>query len=418
MLNQLPKFQSTWLILVVALIVRILAGCYWESRLNEGQRFKFGDSDGYWHLATTIVEGEPYQYGSEYVKIFRTPGYPAFLSSLFWLGLTNVLSIRLVGAVLGALSVFLVCKIAERLFDQQTALAAGWIACFYPGAIAISILILAEMVFVPLMLSQLLLLILSWQSKETKGFVFYSMLSGVCFGLACLTRPSWILFVPFGMGLCLVFYQYRIRQLLVLGITLCMLCIVMTPWWIRNYKVSGRFVPTSLQTGPSLYDGLNPDADGSSNMQAIPGIQLPMLQQWKQDGKPNKDFEFAFNEHMKDRALKWATNHPGQVIKLALIKFKRIWMPMPNSQELGSFALRLAIGIFLLPLLIFGIWGAIRNCHNRMVFLVCCCPAIYFTLLHMIFVGSIRYRQPPMMTMLILAAAMLADWYRNKPRSA
>ena len=41
---------------------------------------------------------------------------------------------------------------------------------------------------------------------------------------------------------------------------LAALAVTMMPWWIRNYRVVGRFVPTSLQVGASLYDGWNPEA--------------------------------------------------------------------------------------------------------------------------------------------------------------
>jgi hypothetical protein len=40
---------------------------------------------------------------------------------------------------------------------------------------------------------------------------------------------------------------------------------------------------------------------------------------------------------------------------------------------------------------------------------LCWLPAIYFTLLHMVFVASIRYREPAMIALIPLAAATLVE---------
>ena len=72
-------------ILAVALALRLGAGVWWQSRLPEGKKFAFGDSESYWELGRTIARGQPYEYGPDRLKIFRTPGYPAVLAPLFLL---------------------------------------------------------------------------------------------------------------------------------------------------------------------------------------------------------------------------------------------------------------------------------------------------------------------------------------------
>ena len=49
----------------------------------------------------------------------------------------------------------------------------------------------------------------------------------------------------------------RVAGAIVLGLVM-----VMSPWWVRNARIYGRFVPTAVWMGASLYDGLNPARHG------------------------------------------------------------------------------------------------------------------------------------------------------------
>jgi hypothetical protein len=100
---------------------------------------------------------------------------------------------------------------------------------------------------------------------------------------------------------------------------------------------------------------------------------------------------------------------------LAVIKFQRIWNVWPNEPGLRSWPLRLAILLTYLPLLAFSVLGAWRFSTAGWPYVLSWLPAIYFTLLHMVFVGSIRYREPALLAMLPLAAGVLA---RASPRAA
>ena len=403
---------SSWrqlaLLLLVAFALRIAAGGVWQARLDG--RFALGDSESYWQLGRAIAEGRPYVYGQQDAQVFRTPGYPLLLAPIFLLagdGPGAVLLARAEAALFGTLAVLGVWWIALLLFDRQAAWIAALLAAFYPGAIVSSVLVLSEAPFCPLMLLQIALCILAWNAPPPNRRTAWGFAAGLAAGAATLMRPDWLLFTPLAAAVLMMPRSTPTAKQRA-AIAFCMilgLAAAMSPWWIRNARVTGRFVPTTLQVGASLYDGLNADADGSSNMDFVDRFiaEERLKSKGSTDG-PSPEFEQRLDRRMRDEALAWAWANPGRTARLAGKKFLRMWNIWPNERRLSGWPIRLVVFFTYTPLLFFAIIGAGRTLGRGWPYILCWLPAVYLTMLHVVFVSSIRYREPAMLVLLALAA--------------
>jgi hypothetical protein len=136
-----------------------------------------------------------------------------------------------------------------------------------------------------------------------------------------------------------------------------------------------------------------------------------LKQQQAVDAQPLADtrglFEDRLDKRMRDAALAWARENPGRVLNLAATKFSRMWSFVPNAAEFQSTALRLALAASYTPIILLAAIGAWRYARTDFSYLLLVLPALYLTCLHVIFVSSIRYRQPAMLPLIALAAGVL-----------
>ncbi|MFN3190495.1 MAG: ArnT family glycosyltransferase [Aureliella sp.] len=455
-------------ILGLAFLVRIGAAFYWHDNAialrdananfasnNEPPAFLLGDSLSYWTLAENLSQGKPYQYGSPDAKVFRAPLYPLFLVPFTILGSVDdaVLAARFAGAGLSCISIWFVILLANQIAGFRSAALAGGLASLHPGSVGMSVIVLSEALFMPLMLAAIWYLCRAFTSavppdgisrdRATPWYRSDSLCFGVCSGLAVLARPSWLLFIPFLFVVACTLgpdrkHYFRIVMLALLGFG-----VVMSPWWIRNAMVTGRFVPTTLQVGLSLYDGLHEGATGASDEGMKFAFDLQDEQRRIDQGTPPEErlstFEFRVDNLAKSKAVSWATQHPGEVAKLAIRKFLRTWSLWPDGGDVGSSAKRIVItlgsfGILALALVgtriaaLISIGGtdklrahepdkaveprdapllanASRGAGTILGWqlLICWLPCLYFTLLHMVFVGSVRYREPAIVVLSVVA---------------
>lgn len=399
-------WRLTIAILLVAFVLRLAAAVAWQWQLPRDQLFFFPDSQSYWALGRAIAHGEPYQFGTE-GRVFRAPGYPLILAGIFLVmgdGLAAVYAARIVGAVLGTVAVALVGTWAKIVLGGRAPHVASVLAAGYPGAIALSVFVLSEAPFVPLMLGQLICwTIADRRLSRSGGGLCYAVASGVLAGLASLCRPSWLLFTPLVALVWWVAAGGNRRYLASAALMLLGLAMTMAPWWIRNYMVVGRFVPTTLQVGASLYDGWNPRATGASDMSFVEPIRRQL------DQLPNQHFdrEVTLDRLLFRQAVAWAVRHPARVMELAAIKFLRLWNIWPNDIPLRQSGLAWLTAATYTPCLILGLVGLVRMRRLGWPVVLATAPALYLTLLHVVFVASVRYREPAMVAWMLLAAGAI-----------
>lgn len=343
----------------------------------------FPDSFRFHQFGIALAEGR------EHGSAFTAPFYPLFLSGIYRLFGVSYLNVRIAQALVGTASILLVFLLGRDIFSEKVGLIASFISAFYPFFIFFTGLLLTETLFIFLFLSLIYLLQRAVITKKIRYVVGVGLISGLCI----LTRPIIAYFLPFALFI-LLLTQHHKRQLVGYSFLIMILAgAVLSPWVIRNYQRFGKFIPLTTGGGITLYGSNNPRATGGSAFENIV---------WTEEMKRMDEIEL--DRHFRREAIQFMVNNPRRTVQLAGIRFKRFWNIIPNVEEYRDLKHKL-ISIFSYgPVLLFGIGGIILTAKKwrkaRLLYL----PIAFFILVHLIILGSIRYRVPIMPFVIIFAA--------------
>lgn len=389
-----------WLCLIVAAaaVLRIILLAYAE---RHPARFDFPDSHRYVLVATNIAAGKgPVE--SDQVRAGTDPLYPIILSVGARMGVQDEDGLlrfgRIVNCLFGLASVALLAVLARRLLGERPALIAAAILAVDPILLFFNALVLTETPYTALLLAAFCCLA---RLRDGHDKAAWAALSGLLFGLAALMRSS-SLFLP------ILLFPYiwqvsggSLKKRLAVGLTfLIAAAVTLVPTITRNYCLFGCFIPVRTGSGASLMEALGPWADGGPGMDRI---EYP-------------DFPPGDDECQRDRlcraaAWSWAGEHPAEVLRLAGAKLRRTWSITVNAADYASPLATVAAWLTVAPEFALIVGGIFLLRRERTTLLLLLVPAIYFTLLHAVFVGSVRYRVPAMPFLFILAAVALNRAY-------
>ncbi len=398
-----PRAHRRWIIAIVLIALLIRVGWCLSRPTGDDALAALPDQREYLDLGRSLLEGRGLHFYDErfrsVVHAYRMPLYPALVAGCF----ADVRAVRLVQSAMDASTVLAVALLAFTLLPPERRRAASAVAAaivaLNPFLVYFTGLILSETLFTAMLAWGMLLLIVGakggrMSDRDAAGDLLPHcprlgtllwLLGGLVIAGSTAARPAR------GAGV----QPFRVRWPLPVATTMLILTVaVLTPWACRNSAVTGHWLWTTSNSGVTAWDGFNPDATGASDQSGL--RMMPQLASMN---------EVERSSYLSSRATDYIRQNPRRAVELAVIKAGRTWSPMPLSADYGNWMYRLAGLGYAMPfdlLVLIGICAApIRRSAKALLL----APAVYFTLVHMASVGSLRYRIPVEPPLAVLAAA-------------
>jgi len=334
----------------------------------------------------------------------ESPLYPyVVLPAIYLLAGADVFAARVIQAALACLTVILIYLLTQRLFGRRAGVIAGAIAAIYAPFVIYDCELLSEWLLNLLCVASVLYLV---HLRRGEKFTPRQMLlCGVLIGAACATKPTILAFLPFAClwlaGGCRVRKESWVKPCLYIALGVAL---VILPFVLRSYIVSGELVPVRGNSGIMFLMGNNPTATGAF---AYPtgetGRKFRMLTQGKSQAEADR---IAFR-----LAFQFIRENPAQFLRLWFRKLLMFLSPEEIGNNISVRYFRdasfLRLPVFLsfgmvLPLVVAGMVLALRQLRRMWLL-----PA--FVLIQMLVIVSFivvgRYRLVVVPFLIVLGGA-------------
>jgi tetratricopeptide (TPR) repeat protein len=410
---------SAIVIFLIALAVRLIH--VWQLRAAPYFSVLLGDARGYDEWARRLAAGD--WLGSE--VFYQAPLYPYFLGVIYRFVGADVLTVRVIQAIVGAGSCAALTYAGTRLFSKRVGIVAGLVLAFYPAAIFFDALVQKSVLDLFFTCVALALIGIIVGGTDRPRPVWLAL--GATLGALSLTRENALL-----LAAVLFVWAVMRKSVTAAALFLAGMAVVLLPVVARNAAVGGGFYLTTSQFGSNFFIGNNPGSDGTY-MSLRQGRGDPAFE--RQDATelaqqalgrtltPGEVSDYWFaraTAYIRSEPLSWTR----LVLRKAALLVNTSEMFDTESQESHAehstiLAVTSPIGRFgvLVPLAIFGaivVWS-----RRSQLWILYALLAAYALSVILFFVMA-RYRHP-LLPLLVLFAAAGADgarrFWRTIPRA-
>lgn len=394
-LDELAHSRYILIILFMAAVLTRLIGAQLGGTRSE--------DDDHWHLqiAQHVLAGEGFRLDTDYgpTYSFIQPGFAAVHVVFMTLFKNFYLPERVLLHLFSALAILAYFFMARRLFPPAIALMSTLILILYPPqwfwmtrlnphSFATNMLIFAFLFFLV--------------ALERRS-VFISFGIGLLWGALTLMRPEYeagILCLAFA---CL-FAQMRLGRKLSMAAALVVgFILFLTPWMIRNYKITQRLVVSTTHYGVNFWFVFNPDYHYSStNPKSDPELEAAL------SAEPN---EVKRADLWVAAAKKFIRENPKLAVERCVFNFLTYWRPWLSPKVTSLFE-NVVYVVSYAPIFICFLWGLFKIPWRDPRWIAIVSFLGYKMLAHVPFYMIVRFREATMPMMLLVATLPLVSLFK------
>lgn len=329
-------------------------------------------ADGYDQLAANLVNGNGYRMFPDTAKtLMREPGYPVLLAGIYSVFGEGFTAVKLANMLMAFATAWLMMQLAGELSNNRLMiLGPPLLFLFHPGTLIAESRGAIELLYT---LSLALFVWTLYAAVKSNRILYYAA-SGAVLGLTVLIRSVPILFPIFVLAYLLVFERQRSSNIFIsfrnVAVMIAVMVVVLSPWIIRNYHLTGKFVPTasvlgvSAQAGEYVFthysdgDRWFVDAEAAKERNAVAEeLGFHLKEGYYQYFYSSTD-ELKFSSYLLARVADDYRKSPGLFARVISMNLLYFWV---GGKTETSVIMNLVVQVPLLILGVFGIALSVRN---------------------------------------------------------
>ena len=360
-------------------------------------RLSWDDPKHYYSIASSLSEGKPYSLPGDDKSLWRSPGYPFFLSLLMRGFGKRILTLKLLHVLLCPLFLLAIYGLGSELGNRRIGLLAMLFAAVYPLFVYIPVTLYSESL--SLLLYAVIALVMI--RARGRGYAMIGLLS-LLIACAVMVRPTSAIWIPVSLYYLLSAKRLKPGRAAVACAILIIIPVVFAgSWMARNKRVHGRYIFTTMASFVLVHNyNENATAFTKQDLRLPPDLDRRL--------KSARSYE-ELDRIAQAEFESYVRRHPWRTVGIAAVRMVDLWNPMPRTiikSGIAQTKFKIVSAVPYAMLLPFSIAGFVMSRKSRAA------KAFFWLLvLNTVVNGpmnvSVRYRAVTDFVILVMAAFAL-----------